>query len=152
MRIKDDQLKRFVSDAGLVPKKDIAEAEKIAKEEKRTLAEALIASGAMNEDDMRRVESYVLGIPFVSLSGVKIDFSILTLIPEPVARNHNIIAFKKNADSLEVAMLDTADLPAIDFIKKKVGLKMLPRLTDTESMKTALIQYQKTLLTLYLMK
>ena len=145
MRIKDDQLKRFVSDAGLVPKKDIAEAEKIAKEEKRTLAEALIASGAMNEDDMRRVESYVLGIPFVSLSGVKIDFSILTLIPEPVARNHNIIAFKKNADSLEVAMLDTADLPAIDFIKKKVGLKILPRLTDTESMKTALIQYQKTL-------
>ena len=42
-------------------------------------------------------------------------------------------------------MLDTADLPAIDFVKKKVGLKILPRLTDTESMKEALRQYQKTL-------
>lgn len=145
MRIQDDQLKRFVSDAGLVPKKDLAAAEKVAQEESRTLAEALIASGHMSEDDLRRVESYVLGIPFVSLKEEKINFDILSLIPEPVARNHNIVAFKKNDKSLEVAMLDTADLPAIDFIKKKVGLKILPRLTDTESMRYALQQYQKTL-------
>jgi type IV pilus assembly protein PilB len=145
MRIQDEQLKRFVTDSGLVPKADLAAAEKTAKEEKRTLAEALIAGGHMTEDDMRKVESYVLGIPFVSLKGAKIDFDILSMIPEPVARNHNVIAYKKNADSLEVAMLDTADLPAIDFIKKKVGLKIYPRLTDTESMREALRQYQKTL-------
>jgi hypothetical protein len=30
---------------------------------------------------MRRVESYVLGIPFVSLKEMKIDFEILTLDP-----------------------------------------------------------------------
>ena len=145
MRIQDEQLKRFVTDSGLVPKADLASAEKIAKEERRTLAEALIAGGHMTEDDMRKVESYVLGIPFVSLKGTKIDFDILSMIPEPVARNHNIIAYKKNSDSLEVAMLDTADLPAIDFIKKKVGLKIYPRLTDTESMRDSLRQYQKTL-------
>ncbi len=145
VRIQDAQLKRFITDAGLVPKKDVLAAEKVAKDEKRTLADALLAGGYMTEDDLRRVESYVLGIPFVSLKDQKVDFEILSLIPEPVARNHNIIAFKKNNDSLEVAMLDTADLPAIDFIKKKVGLKILPRLTDTESMRSALRQYQKTL-------
>lgn len=145
MRILDEQLKRFIIDAGLITKTDIAAAEKIAKDENRSLAEALIAHGHMTEDDMRRVESYVLGIPFVSLKDEKIDFATLTLIPEPVARNHNIIAYKKNDDSLEVAMLDTADLPAIDFIKKKVGLKIQPRLTDTESMRAALRQYQKNL-------
>lgn len=145
MRIKDEQLKRFILDAGLITKADIAAAEKIAKEESRTLAEALISHGHMTEDDMRRVESYVLGIPFVSLKEVKIDFKTLTLIPEPVARKHNIIAYKQNDDSLEVAMLDTADLPAIDFVKKKVGLKIQARLTDTESMRTALRMYQKNL-------
>lgn len=145
MRIQDEQLKHFVLDAGLIKKSDIAAVEKVAKEERRTLAEALIAHGHMTEDDMRRVESYVLGIPFVSLKNNKIDFEVLTLIPEPVARNHNIIAYKKTDKELEVAMLDTADLPAIDFVKKKVGLKILPRLTDTDSMRTALRQYQKTL-------
>lgn len=145
MRILDDQLKRFILDAGLINKSDIAAAEKIAKDENRSLSETLIAHGHMTEDDMRRVESYVLGIPFVSLKDEKIDFQTLILIPEPVARTHNIIAYKKNEDSLEVAMLDTADLPAIDFIKKKVGLRIQPRLTDTESMRSALRQYQKNL-------
>lgn len=145
VRIQDEQLKRFILDAGLITKSDIAAAEKIAKDENRSLADALIAHGHMTEDDMRRVESYVLGIPFVSLKDIKVDFETLTLIPEPVARNHNIIAYKKNEDSLEIAMLDTADLPAIDFIKKKVGLRIQPRLTDTESMRNALRQYQKNL-------
>ncbi len=145
MRIQDAQLKRFVIDSGLVSRKDIEAAERVAVDEKRTLAEALVSSGSMTEDDLRRVESYVLGVPFVSLKNVKVDFAILSLIPEPIARNHNIIAYKKSEGSLEVAMLDTADLSAIDFVKKKVGLKILPRLTDTESMKGALMQYQKTL-------
>lgn len=145
MRIQDEQLKRFILDAGLITKSELREAEQVAKEESRTLSDALIAHGHMTEDDMRRVESYVLGIPFVSLKDMKIDFDVLSLIPEPVARNHNIIAYKKGEDSLEVAMLDTADLPAIDFVKKKVGLRIQPRLTDQESMRAALRQYQKTL-------
>jgi type IV pilus assembly protein PilB len=145
VRIQDSQLKRFITDSGLVSRKDIDAAEKVAQEEDRTLAEALISSGAMSDDDLRRVESYVLGVPFLSLKGQKIPFEVLSLIPEPVARTHNIIAYKKTGDSLEVAMLDTVDLPAIDFVKKKVGLKILPRLTDTESMRNALLQYQKTL-------
>jgi len=145
VRIQDEQLKRFVLDAGLIKKSDIAAVEKVAKDERRSLGEALIAQGHMTEDDMRRVESYISGVPFVSLKNMKIDFEVLTLIPEPVARNHNIIAFRKTDKELEIAMLDTADLPAIDFIKKKVGLKILPRLTDTESMRGALRQYQKTL-------
>lgn len=145
MRIKDEQLKRFILDAGLITKSAIAESEKVAKEEGRTLADAMLAQGVMSEDDLRRVEAYVLGIPFVSLKEMKIDFETLTMIPEPVARTHNIIAYKKSDDTLEVAMLDTADLPAIDFVKKKVRLKIQPRLTDTESMRAALRQYQKTL-------
>jgi type IV pilus assembly protein PilB len=145
VRIQDEQLKIFITDANLLSKAELAAAEKVAKEERRSLAEALIAQGHMSEDDMRRVESYVLGIPFVSLKNVKINFDVLSLIPEPVARTHNIIAFKKDNDTLEVAMLDTADLPAIDFVKKKVELRILPRLTDTESMRSALRQYQKTL-------
>ncbi len=42
-------------------------------------------------------------------------------------------------------MLDTEDLRSIEFIKKKVGLKILPRLTDADSIKHALQLYQKTL-------
>jgi len=145
VRVQDDQLKKFILDSNLISKAEMKEAEAVAKEEGRTIAEALVAGGQVTEDDMRRIESYVMGIPFISLKDAKIDFEVLSLIPEPVARNHNIIAYNKTDDLLEVAMLNVADLPAIDFIRKKVGLKISPRLTDTESMRTALRMYQKTL-------
>ena len=87
----------------------------------------------------------MLGIPFVNLKNQKIDYAVLVLIPEPIARSHNIVAFKKSEGTLEVAMLNTDDLAAIDFIKKKTGLKILPRLTDDLSIKSALLLYQKSL-------
>jgi len=144
---EEKQLKEFIIDSGLVTRSEYDEAEKEAKKngDKEKVANLLVSKGKLTEDDLRRAEAYIYGIPFVSLQGQKIDSDTLSLIPEPVARKNNIIAFKKNQDSLEVAMLDTKDLASIEFIKKKVGLKILPRLTDVESIKNALLQYQKSL-------
>jgi type IV pilus assembly protein PilB len=118
---------------------------KEAEEKGQSLSDMLITKGKMTEDDLRRTKAYILGVPFVSLKDEKIPFEILSLIPEPVARKNNVIAYKKNPDSLEVAMLDVGDLVSIDFIKKKVGLKLMVRLTDSDSIKNALLQYQKSL-------
>ncbi|MCR4306485.1 MAG: ATPase, T2SS/T4P/T4SS family, partial [Candidatus Yonathbacteria bacterium] len=145
MRVETDQLKKFILDSGLLSEQDLSRAEEDAREKNISLKQVLLSDGHISEDDLRRMEAYVLGIPFINFKDHKIDFSTLALIPEPIARKHNIIAFKKTDDSLEVAMLDTDDLAAIDFVKKKVGLKILPRLTDQESIKNALLQYQKSL-------
>src|SRR3989344_1784742 len=75
----------------------------------------------------------------------KIDPDTLRVIPEPLARRHNIVAFKKTGKDLEIAMLDPDDLGTIDFIKKQSDLRILPRLTNTASIKQALQQYQKSL-------
>ncbi len=145
MRIEAKQFKKFIIDSGLISEEELSSAEKKASKKGVSLKEILLAENGISEDDLRRIEAYVLGIPFVNLKEHKIDFSLLSLIPEPIARKHNIVAFKKTKDTLEVAMLDTDDLAAIDFVKKKVRLKILPRLTDQESIKNALVQYQKSL-------
>ena len=145
MHIDDGKLESFMIDSGLVSKSEIELAKSETKKKRTSIGEALVNKGILTEDDLRKTQAYILGIPFVDLKDQKLDFSTLSLIPEPIARNHNIVAFRKINDSLEVAMLDTEDLTAIDFVKKKVGLKILPRLTDDESMKWALLSYQKTL-------
>ena len=145
MHIDESKLESFMIDSGLVSKAEIARAKSEAKGKNTSIGKVLVSNGSLTEDDLRRTQAYILGIPFIDLKNQKLDFSVLSLIPEPVARNHNIVAFKKTNDSLEVAMLDTEDLTAIDFVKKKVGLKILPRLTDDESMRWALLSYQKTL-------
>ncbi len=145
MHIEESQLKEFILDSGLVSRADVDIAENETKETGISIGKSLVNKGKMTEDDLRRMQAYILGIPFVDLKNEKLPFDVLSLIPEPIARNHNIVAFKKTDTSLEVAMLDTEDLTAIDFVKKKVGLKILPRLTDAESMKNAILQYQKSL-------
>src|SRR3989338_1208305 len=145
MNVSEKQLEEFLLDSGLTTKDRIDEALRIALGDKRYLGDVLVERGDITKDELRKTEAYILGIPFVNLQGQRLDFETLSLIPEPIARGHNIIAFNKTIDSLEVAMLDVHDLTAIDFIKKKVNLKILARLTDTESIKSALLQYQKSL-------
>jgi len=143
MYISDSHLKSFLADAGLVSQKDFDAAEIEAKESGKTIGEILTSHNTIGEDELRRTYAYILGIPFVSLVGTNIKYETLSLIPEPVARRNNIIAYAHKADELEVAMLDTDDLAAIDFIKKKTRLKILPRLTDNASIKAALKLYQQ---------
>ncbi|MBU0998925.1 GspE/PulE family protein [Patescibacteria group bacterium] len=145
MQINEEQLKKFILDGGLVSKADLEEAFKKAEIKKQKIGDILLSDGKISETDLKRMEAFVLGIPFVNLNNQKIDFSVLSLIPEPIARNYNIVAYKKNEDSLEIAMLDVDDLPMIDFIKKRSGLKILPRLTDTISIRSVLVQYRQSL-------
>ncbi|RJQ33645.1 type II/IV secretion system protein [Candidatus Parcubacteria bacterium] len=145
MYISDTHLKSFLADAGLVNAKDFDAADKEAKETGKPIGDILVSKSVIGEDELRRTYAYILGIPFVSLLGSTIKYDVLSLIPEPVARRNNIIAFSKKGDDLEVAMLDTDDLAAIDFIKKKTRLKIMPRLTDAASIKSALKQYQQEL-------
>ncbi|TSC78047.1 MAG: type IV pilus assembly protein PilB [Parcubacteria group bacterium Gr01-1014_24] len=145
MVIDEEQLKKFILESGLINRPDFDSAVKKAKEKKQKFGNILLSEGKISETDLKRMEAFVLGIPFISLTNQKIDFSVLSLIPEPIARNYNIVAYKKSENSLEVAMLDVDDLPVIDFIKKRSGLKILPRLTDTSSVKSVLVQYRQSL-------
>jgi type IV pilus assembly protein PilB len=145
MQIKKDQLKKFIIESNLVARNDIDEAERLALEKETNIGDELVGLGKLKHSDLKRIQAYVVGIPFISLIGEKIDPNILLLIPEPIARNYNIIAYKRHGDELEAAMLDFDDLPRLDFIRKKVGLKILPRLTDVASIKAGLAQYKQSL-------
>jgi type IV pilus assembly protein PilB len=145
MQVSENELKTFILDSGLVPRKDVEDADVEAKKRSQSLGDILVSSGALTPDALRRIKAYVLGIPFVNLKDKKIPIDVLALIPEPIARTHSIVAFRKDGTNLEVAMLDTQDLPAIDSVRKKTGLKISPRLTDDESLRHALLQYQKSL-------
>ena len=145
MVIDEEQFKKAILDSGLITRSELEAEAKKAETKNQKLGNILLSDGKISETDLKRMEAFVLEIPFVSLVKEKIDFSILSLIPEPIARNHNIIAYKKSKTGLEVAMLDVDDLPMIDFIKKKAGERILPRLTDSDSIKSALVQYRKSL-------
>jgi len=143
--VDDSRLAAFLEDSDLISASDLKSASEEAGKNKSSLEQVLIKGGKISNENLSRLKAYILGIPFVDLTKETIPKNILQMIPEPIAREHNIVAFKKPDNSLEVAMLDLNDLQTIDFLRKKTGLKILPRLTNQESIKHALQEYQKSL-------
>jgi type IV pilus assembly protein PilB len=143
--IENSQLAAFLEDGNLISDKDLKSALEEAEKNKLPLEQVLIKSGKISNEKLTQLKAYILGIPFVDLTRETIPKNILQIIPEPVAREHNIVAFRKLDNSLEVAMLDLNNLQIIDFLRKKTGLKILSRLTNQESIRHVLGEYQKSL-------
>jgi len=145
MRVESQQLKAFMLDAGLVKEAQFDKAQEKAQKEDKRIEDVLVFENLISREDLIRLEAYILGIPFVDLEKEKVSPEVLRIIPEPIARSHNIVSFRKKGKNLEVAMLDPEDLRTIEFIKKKADLKILPRLTTPKSIKNVLSQYQESL-------
>lgn len=146
MRVEPQQLKAFLLDAGLVTKAQFEKALKRARKTNQKVGDVLVSEGIITQEQLIKLEAYILGIPFINLEKEVVKSEVLKIIPEPIARSHNIVAFRRGGDNLEVAMLDPEDLRTIEFIRKKEPrLRILPRLTTPRSIKNVLGQYRKTL-------
>lgn len=145
MFVNEQQIKTFSQDIGLLTKEQIKTAEQESAKSGKSFEETILNQQIISAEDLAKLKAYILGIPFVSLENETIPTAILQLIPEPIAKKHNIISFRKRGEELEVAMIDPKDLGTIEFIKKKTNLRILPRLTNEASIKAILKQYQKSL-------
>ena len=145
MEVSDRGLKDFLLGAGGMPRRALDELEQAALEVQTPLAELLVAQGYLSRDELRRAEAHLLGVQFVELGHEAIEHDALFLIPEPLARAHNVVAYRTGAGSVEVALLNLAALEQVDFLRTEHQLKVLPRLTTAESIKRALLVYQKKL-------
>jgi len=146
MNIDPSRLKKFLLDAELITEKDFDRSFDVSQKNNKSIGSVLVESGFIDQEKLTKFEAYLLGVPFVNIEGETIPPEVLNVIPEQIARAHNIIAFRKKENVLEVAMLDPEDLVTVEFIRKTEPLlKVLPRLTTPLGIKNALQQYEKTL-------
>ncbi len=145
MHVSEKELVEFLVDTGLASRKALLVAEEEAQKLGVGLERTAVMSGLISENDLRRATAHLLGVPFVDLSEEKLDLSVLGLVPEPISRQHNAVAYRRVGNTLEVAFLDLATLPEVKFIEALHSLSIAPRLTDAESLKRALTAYREEL-------
>ncbi|MFH0969056.1 MAG: ATPase, T2SS/T4P/T4SS family [Patescibacteria group bacterium] len=145
MRIESERLRDFILDANLIDKDKLEEAYSAATKEGKHLGDLLLEKKIVSDIELRKLYAYILGIPYVDLRKNIISPDILQIVPEPIAKKYNIVAFEKIGNDLKVAMLNPENLQIIDFIKKKTGLKIVPCLTSLDSIKAVIKQYEKSL-------
>lgn len=118
-----------------------AKADKLNK----TLEEMLISDGIVNETELYEKAAEHLEIPYISLKGKEIKKEILNLIPGPVAGTHQVVAFDKDKDQLQLAMTDPTDIQTIEFLRRKTGLEPKVFITSPGDLKEALRRYHAEL-------
>ena len=144
MKINSQKLLRFILDAGLIDKNQFTEVLEKSKESKKDVDDVLLSNNLVKEKELIKIKSYLSGIPFINLENEVVPKEVLEIIPEAIARAHNIVPFSKKENNLEVAMLDPEDFGIIQTIEKSTpSLKILPRLTTIEGIRNILSQYQR---------
>lgn len=145
MRIDPEKLKYFLVDTGLLTLQRFKEIQKETGGDEKKLEEYLLKEKVLTPTNLLQIKGHIAGIPFINLERAIIDPATLRLIPEETAKAYHIVAYKRGVKTLEVAMTDPDNLQEIDFIRKKTGLEILPRLTTEESLKNTLKQYGESL-------
>lgn len=145
MALAFTDLKKILLDKKIISSSDLEKLEKEAQEKKQPLANYLIIKKIIPEERLAKLVSDFLKIPMVDLTKIKIAQEVLKIIPEPIARRHQVIAFQKKGEELDLAMADPGDLQTLEFVKKKTGFLVKPFLATKTGMDHALSQYHSSL-------
>ena len=144
MRSDDQVFGQFLVDAGLLSRSQLGD----LRASEVPLSKTLVDLGIMGEDEVRRAQAHALGVPFIVVEPHDITIEALILIPEPLARARGIVAFAADESRVSVAVLDLADLEALHALEQEGhfgGRRLVPHLTTRETVKRALLKYQKHL-------
>jgi len=145
MKISLQILKPLLLKTGLVSEEQFNQALELSKRTGQSVSDLLISKGVITKDYLVDLLSNFFNTPRVKVSSKDIDFSILNLVPEDIARAHNAIIFDKKDDYIYLAVVDPTDLESINFIQRYTGLQAKVFLTTDDDLKSAFALYRKQL-------
>ncbi|HDH31511.1 MAG TPA: type II/IV secretion system protein [Candidatus Wolfebacteria bacterium] len=117
-----------------------------AERMKQNLGDILISRGIISYSYFYTVLANYLGVEKTDLATRSIDEKILKLLDEETARRKKLILFAKQPDGvLSVAMEDPSDLEAIEFLEKRLNLKIKPYLATQEDLDRGFALYGQQL-------
>lgn len=122
-RLDTNYIGQILVEKGIVSQDQVEIALTEQKKTKQHLGKILVSLGFATETVIRDVLSGVLGQESVDLSRVVLDSDAIHLIPQEVARRHNVLAvsFDRTVNRITVAMGDTYNLVALDKVRALLG-------------------------------
>jgi len=104
----------------------------------KDLQKIIIDLDILKKDEMMLALADEIGEKYVNLSDITIDPTIVVLIPEEMARRHQLIAIDKDEKKLTVAMANPLDVFAHDELKIRLGYNIDSVLSYGEDIDKAL--------------
>jgi hypothetical protein len=105
------------------------------------LGAILIEMDFVKDEQLARVISNKLQIPYVNLFEPEVPEAVIKLIKPEIAKKYQVMPVKKEGGMLVLAMLDPLDIEAMDGIRFITGLTIKPSLALESEIKDAIRKY-----------
>src|SRR4051794_15832571 len=112
----DDYIRKLVKD-GVISRDQLAEADQLANNLGITLDESLSRLGYVDEKDLSQLQASQYGFEFVNLEQIDIPSSVISLVPESVARENVVLPLELNDERIRVAVANALDLEVLDKLR-----------------------------------
>jgi type IV pilus assembly protein PilB len=128
-------------EAGVLTQADLKRA---LEEQQRTgerLGEVLKSLGLGSQEAIAAAMAQQLDIEYVRLHEAPPDPSMLLLVPEPLARRHQVMPLRGDGRALVVGMVDPLDILAVDDIRRHVGREIVAAIITLDDFHRAIAEY-----------
>lgn len=95
------------------------------------LGEVLLAEGLLQPVDLVRALADQFGFEFADLRDTEIDQALMESVPLPLARRHRAIPLRHEDDVAVVAMVNPADIVALDDLRALLRRPLRPVMVDS---------------------
>ncbi len=126
---------------GILTGDQLKKAQAEEKQSGQRLRKVLVKMGFVAEEDLVAFLSTKLAIPHIELGNYLIDNAIIDLVPEDLARKHELIPLLKIGNRLTCAMVDPWNVFALDELRLKTNLVIEPAVATETEVRKALDQY-----------
>lgn len=106
------------------------------KEGGRRVGKTLVKLGYVTEEDIAKALAHQFNVNVISLKDIKLSPSVISVIPETLARKHGAIPILREGDTLTVAVADPLNVLTVDELQRLTRLKIsLVVATESEILK-----------------
>lgn len=119
MAITRKSMGDYLVEQGLITPEQLRQAQEAQRASRGDLGKILVELGMASERDVVKAKAQELGIGFVDLTRYSPDPSAVNIVPEHIAKRHNVIPIKKDSatNTLHVAMADINNPYAADDLR-----------------------------------
>ena len=135
-----DKLGELLIRTGKINQAQLTEALTMQKDQGGRVGTNLVKLGYMTEKQLVDSLSQHFGVPAVDLN-MEIDEAVLKIIPADLARKYTILPVTKAGATITVAMIDPANVFAMDDVKFMTGYKVEPVVASETAIRTAIDRY-----------
>lgn len=114
--LTEDSLAAAVMSEGFAPRSRIEQLRGFGSRGRR-LARALLDEKLIPEDRLRDLMNRIFQIPTIDLRSTQVDEDAAVNFPSRIARDHSMFAFRKEGDTLIVAVFDPTDTDGVEKIR-----------------------------------